>query len=191
MSLSLSPSRVVDVLTRLAAAFAIEYAPFALRSYAVVFVHVCEIFGNLFGSCIEQHYANTTTEWGWRLPYAIEWAFPLPLIIAVFLAPESPWWLVRKGRHDRALKELGRLNNGQPNDEETLALIQHTVQLEKQLKFGSKYIDAFKGTNLRRTEVSFMTNMANYLVGFGLKGSTYFMEQAWVYLSFLSSTRAR
>ena len=33
-----------------------------------------------------------------RIPIALQWMFPTPLAILLFIAPESPWWLVRKGR---------------------------------------------------------------------------------------------
>ena len=107
-------------MTHATAAYAIELAPLALRPYAPIVVHVFEILGNLFATVVTQQYTLNVTEWGWRTPIAVEWAFPVPIICFLFFAPESPWWLVRKGRHDDALKALARLHNGQADDNEAL-----------------------------------------------------------------------
>lgn len=37
--------------------------------------------------------------------------WPVPLLVGVALAPESPWWLVRKGRYEDAKKALLRLTS--------------------------------------------------------------------------------
>lgn len=29
-----------------------------------------------------------TDEWGWRIPYATQWVWPIPIIIGVLVAPE-------------------------------------------------------------------------------------------------------
>ncbi|KAJ7144059.1 hypothetical protein C8R44DRAFT_915998 [Mycena epipterygia] len=34
-----------------------------------------------------------TDQWAYRIPYALQWMWPVPLLIGVALAPESPWWL--------------------------------------------------------------------------------------------------
>lgn len=31
---------------------------------------------------------NRTDEWGWRIPYATQWIWPIPIIIGIFFAPE-------------------------------------------------------------------------------------------------------
>jgi SP family general alpha glucoside:H+ symporter-like MFS transporter len=30
-----------------------------------------------------------TDDWGWKMPYAVQWMWPVPLIVIVFFAPES------------------------------------------------------------------------------------------------------
>ena len=127
-----------------------------------------------------QAYSDSLSTWAWRLPYAIQWGFPIPVIIAIWFAPESPWWLVRHGKDAAALKALSRLHNGESNDDEMLALIQHTVGLERALAVGGTYLDCFKGVNLRRTEIAFMSSLAQNFSGFALSGSTYFFETAYV-----------
>jgi SP family general alpha glucoside:H+ symporter-like MFS transporter len=67
--------------------------------------------------------------------------WPVPLLIGVLLAPESPWWLVRKGRTDDAKKSLLRLTSlNKETDfdaDETISMMVHTTALEE--KVSGKY----------------------------------------------------
>ena len=80
----------------------------------------------------------------------------MPLIIGCFFAPESPWWLVRKGRIEEARRTLQRLhsNSTERHIEDALALMIHTNAIEEEINRGTSYLDCFKGTNRRRTEIA-------------------------------------
>lgn len=86
------------------------------------------------------------------MPIALQWMFPTPLAILMFLAPESPWWLTRKGRladAEKAVKRLGRRTaNDNPGD--AVAMMKRTIELEKSIKQPS-LIELWKGTDLYRT----------------------------------------
>lgn len=100
------------------------------------------------------------SEWAYRIPFAIQWVWPLPLAILTYLAPESPWWLVRKGRFEEAKRSLDRLCAA-PVDivdtSNTLAMIKRTVDTERARMIEGRYTDCFKGINLRRTEISMIS----------------------------------
>lgn len=122
-------------------------------------------------------------QWAYRIPYALQWMWPVPLLIGVALAPESPWWLVRKGRLAEAKKSLLRLTSTNRETDfdadETIAMMQHTTQLEEKITTGASYLDCFKGTDLRRTEIVCMVWAIQNLSGNSFSGySTYFLEQA-------------
>jgi len=109
--------------------------------------------------------------------------WPVPLIIGVFLAPESPWWLVRKGRIEDAKKSLLRLTSlDRETDfdaDETVAMMVHTTALEEKITQGASYWDCFKGTDLRRTEIVCMAWAMQNLSGNAFSGySSYFLQQA-------------
>jgi SP family general alpha glucoside:H+ symporter-like MFS transporter len=116
--------------------------------------------------------------------------WPVPLLIGVALAPESPWWLVRKGRIEDAKKALLRLTSLDKetdfNADDTIAMMVHTTKLEEKITAGASYLDCFKGTDLRRTEIVCMVWAMQNLSGNSFSGySTYFLKQAG-----LSSSRA-
>jgi hypothetical protein len=62
--------------------------------------------------------------------------FPTPLAILLFIAPESPWWLVRKGRLAEAEKAVTRLGrrSADKNAADTVAMMRRTIELEKNVK---------------------------------------------------------
>lgn len=108
--------------------------------------------------------------------------FP-PLIIGIYLAPESPWWLVRVGRFEDAKKSLMRLTSPKRDPTfdaaETVDMIRHTNELEKDMTEGASYLDCFKGVNLRRTEIVCMLFVSQNLAGNTFSNySTYFFAQA-------------
>lgn len=94
---------------------------------------------------------------GWRLPFLLQWVWPVPLLIGAYFAPESPWNAVRRGEVEMARKSLMRLRNDSPEKEaevnSTLAFIRHTTALEEAETEGAGFMECFKGTNLRRTEI--------------------------------------
>lgn len=95
-------------------------------------------------------------EWSYRIPFAVQWAFMPIILIPLVFAPDSPYFLVRRGRMHDAVKALGRLHAPDPsiNDEQIVADIAETARLETELKVGGSYPACFKRINLRRTEIA-------------------------------------
>lgn len=127
-------------------------------------------------------------EWGYKIPFALQWMWPVPLIIGIYLAPESPWWLVRRGRIEDAKKSLLRLTDRNSlvdfNSDETISMMIHTNEMEKEAQSGTTYLDLFKGVSLRRTEIVCCTWCVQTLCGATFMGySTYFYQQAGMDIS--------
>lgn len=79
------------------------------------------------------------------------------MIIGAWFAPESPWNSVRRGQLEEARNSIRRLRQSATTEvddvESVLAYIVYTTQVEEAETSGSTYLDCFKGTNLRRTEI--------------------------------------
>jgi len=170
------------VFQTLTTTYAAEVTPVPLRPYLTTYVNLCWVIGQLLAAGILKGFVNVTDEWAYRVPYAIQWIWPLPIALTAFLAPESPWWLVRHGKLDQARAALLKLTskkNTRFNVEDTLAMMIHTNELEIQQTAGTSYLDCFKGVDLRRTEVTCMTWLIQQTSGSPMIGwGTYFMIQA-------------
>ncbi|CAI7603080.1 unnamed protein product [Penicillium viridicatum] len=155
--------------------------PVALRAYLTTYVNLCWVFGQLIASGVLRGLVGNTDQWAYRIPFAIQWVWPVPIFIGVFFAPESPWWLVRKDRREDAIKAVKRLTRADPNfsAEETVSMIVYTNAMEQQTETGASYMDCFKGTDLRRTEIACCVWAVQSLCGSGLMGySTVFYQRA-------------
>ncbi|RMD43810.1 hypothetical protein DV735_g1304, partial [Chaetothyriales sp. CBS 134920] len=146
-------------------------------------VNFCWGLGQIIGNGAVKGTLAYNNEWSYRVPYALQWMWPLPLAIGIYLAPESPWWLVRKGRLDDAKRSLIRLTSvNRETDfdpDATVAMIAHTTALEEQITAGATYLDCFRGVDLRRTEIVCMIWAIQNLSGNSFSGySTYFLVQA-------------
>ena len=157
--------------------------PVPLRCYLTTYVNLCWVMGQLIASGVLRGLLDRTDQWGYRIPFALQWMWPVPIIIGCILAPESPWWCIRKGYLDRAKMNLVRLTSPERdpnfNADDTVAMMIHTNELEKEISAGTSYLDCFKGTDLRRTEIVCITWAIQNLCGSAFMGySTYFYTQA-------------
>ncbi|EPS26913.1 hypothetical protein PDE_01853 [Penicillium oxalicum 114-2] len=171
------------VFQTLTITYASEVCPVALRGYLTTYVNFCWGMGQAIGLGVIKSMVNRTDEWAYRIPYALQWMWPVPLMIAICFAPESPWWLVRKGRLDEAKKALLRLTSlDRETDfdaDETIAMMVHTNALEEAISHDATYLDCFRGTDLRRTEIICMVWAIQNLSGNAFSSySSYFLQQA-------------
>ena len=49
---------------------------------------MCWVIGGLFSTGVLTGLMKNTTQWGYRIPFALQWIWPIPIILATLLAPE-------------------------------------------------------------------------------------------------------
>jgi SP family general alpha glucoside:H+ symporter-like MFS transporter len=170
------------VFQTITTAYASEVCPIQLRAYLTTYVNLCWVFGQLIGSGVLRAMVESTSANAYRIPFAIQWMWPPLLIVGVYFAPESPWWLVRHGRLEEAKKSLLRLTTKHDTNfdvDNAIAMMEHTNEVEKEISAGTHYWDCFTGVDLRRTEISSIVWLVQSVCGSTFMGySTVFYEQA-------------
>jgi len=134
--------------------------------------------GQLLANGVIAGTSQLNNHWAYSAPFAVQWLWPLIILSAVPFAPESPWWLVRKGRLEEAEKALRQLASAKVDVKPMLAMIIETDRLELEMETGTTFMDCFKKINIRRTEIavgvySIQVFSGIYLVGY----ATYFFQR--------------
>ncbi|KAH7176295.1 alpha-glucosides permease MPH2/3 [Dactylonectria macrodidyma] len=165
-----------------APAYCSEIVPIQLRAPATQMLQMFWAIGAIIVGAVTYVYNEDTTEDAYRIPIALQWMFPTPLAILIFCAPESPWWLVRKGRLDDAVRAVGRLGRSSviENASETVAMMRRTIELEK-TETEPNLLELFQGTDRYRTLIVCGVYAAQNLTGNLIANqAVYFFKQAGI-----------
>ncbi|KAI5304861.1 hypothetical protein KEM56_005798 [Ascosphaera pollenicola] len=165
----------------LSPAYSVELCPLAFRPYIAAYTNVCFAAGQFISMGALQGLLARNDQWSYRIPYALQWMLPGPLIIAAIWMPESPWWLIRQGKYAECDKTLKRLTAGEQRNKtkQLVAMMIQTDEIEAEAEAGSSYIDCYKGTNLRRTEIACVAFVGQVTCGSQFAyNASYFFRQA-------------
>lgn len=78
------------VFQTLSTTYACEVVPTVLRSYVTAYVCMCWGASILLSSGVVRAVTSIDGNLAWKLPFACQWVWPIPLLIAAYLTPESP-----------------------------------------------------------------------------------------------------
>ncbi|WAO84722.1 MFS domain-containing protein [Fusarium falciforme] len=169
------------ILATTAPAYASEVLPPVLRTYMTSYTNMCFIIGQLISAGVLKGLSTRTDALGYKIPFALQWVWPVFLIPLIWMSPESPWYLVRMGKLHEAEESLRRLQSPKATNvdpQKTLSTIIYTNNLEQQLQVGTSYWDCFKGFELRRTEIACVVFAGQILCGICFAyNSSYFFSQ--------------
>lgn len=90
----------------IAPTYASEIAPLPLRALMTSYINLSSVIGQFIGQGIMTGLDSRTDEWAYRIPFAIQWVWPVLVLSLIYFAPESPYWLVRKGKYEEAEKVM-------------------------------------------------------------------------------------
>lgn len=125
---------------------------------------------------------NYHNRWAYRAVFCSQYGFAAIATLFVGFMPESPWWLVNKGREEKALRSLHRLGYSAASGEDVkrLANIKVTLEEVRRETEGVSYLECFRKSNFRRTIVSISPLLVQQFTGivFAASYSTYYAQLA-------------
>ena len=129
-----------------------ETAPKWIRGAIVGAYQFAITIGLLLAAVIDNATHLRYDTGSYRIPIAVQFAWSLILIFGMLVLPETPRFLIKKGRREKAAKALGKLRRLPPDHPaitEELNEVESNHQFEMSIgKAG--YIDCFRGKMLKR-----------------------------------------
>ncbi|RFU81725.1 sugar inositol transporter [Trichoderma arundinaceum] len=165
----------------IAPTYASEICPLALRGLLTAFINLAFVIGQFIAQGVAAGLEGREDEWAYKAPFALQWLWPLVILVGLPFAPESPYWLVRQGRKEDARSALVKLSSSKnaPDIDQVLLGVEQTDLLEQEFEATTNYWDLFKGANRVRTEITIMVYLIQVIAGNPLIGyANYFFEQA-------------
>lgn len=154
--------------------YASDITPAKIRPYLTTYVNLCWVMGQLIAAGVLRGCQTLDNDWGWRIPFAIQWVWAPFILLGTYLAPESPWWLVRKGRYEDARISVLKATTPQPDIEfspdSVVVMIKDTNDLEEAMHGGVGYLDCFKGVEKRRTLIACVVWLTQAWCGAAMTG---------------------
>jgi len=134
--------------------------------------------GQLAANLILKGTGTLSSSVAYKIPFALQFIFPSILLLGLPFTPESPWYLARSGNPTKALATLFRL--GYPSPSNTLSEISKTITAEEAKSSSTSYLDCFRGSDARRTEIAMGIFAVAQLTGvvFTIGYSSYFFQLA-------------
>ncbi|PYH92304.1 aldehyde dehydrogenase [Aspergillus ellipticus CBS 707.79] len=138
--------------------------PAVVRGAAIAVYVFSHFFGAFLSAIATYETAKIDGNMAWKIPTAIMWTFPCLSLIFCWLVPESPRWLIRKNKVEKASKQLEYLYKGQDVDiNGEIAFLQKSIEADAQTK--GSWAELFQGTNKRRTLIAIMAALPSQLAG--------------------------
>ncbi|KAK7033540.1 hypothetical protein VNI00_012764 [Paramarasmius palmivorus] len=126
--------------------------------------------GWIFGSWVIFGTLHWQSDWSWRLPLLLQAVGPGILFLISFFCPESPRWLVRSGKKDKAHEILAKYHaNGDLTDELVESeLLQIVVALDGKVEQSPWGALLSTPGNRRRTMLTFVLFTGPVFTGLGV-----------------------
>lgn len=140
-------------------AYNAETAPPAVRGLLAGSIMFVTSLGNLWGAGMSRAYSTHLTKEGWMIPVAMQFIPALLILALIPLTPESPRWLLLKGKKQQAKANLDKIRLRADVDSGATAAEIDALEVLIEDSFAKEqgtWLDLFKGNYLRRTWVSIL-----------------------------------
>ncbi|KAF4126478.1 Sugar (and other) transporter [Geosmithia morbida] len=157
-----------------------EIVPAPVRGLIVGSYQLSLILGGLVINSICLRTSTLTSNQAWRIPLGLFYIVPSIIAASVWFLPESPRWLLQKGRVDEARENLHKFRVGTLYSEEAIEdeLRDIQDQLRREADKGS-YVELFSRNNIKRTAIVIGINFFQQATGqqFGSQYGAIYVKQ--------------
>lgn len=138
----------VGLISAIVPLYQSETAPKWIRGAIVGCYQLAITIGLLLAAIVNNSSHNRDDTGSYRIPIAVQFAWAIILVFGMLILPETPRYLIKRGRHDAAAKSLSRLRR---LDVSHPALMEELAEVEANHNYiqslgKASYIDLFKGT---------------------------------------------
>jgi len=137
----------VGLVSALIPLYQSETAPKWIRGVIVGSYQLAITIGLLLAAVVNNATQNRNDTGSYRIPIAVQFAWALVLITGMIILPETPRYLIRSGKPEKAAQSLSRLRR-LPQDHEAIRDELGEIQANHEYELGlgkATYIDCFKG----------------------------------------------
>ncbi|KAI3547475.1 hypothetical protein CABS01_11143 [Colletotrichum abscissum] len=141
--------------------YAAENSPPSIRGALVMSWQMWTAFGIALGTAF--NLAVYYAKYNWRLMLGAPFLPAVPLLCLIYLCPESPRWLMKKGRYRDAWKSMIQLRHNNIQCARDMYAIHAQLQLESQVlgksNYASRFMELFTIPRVRRANLAAFTVM--------------------------------
>ncbi|KAK3983839.1 putative polyol transporter 1 [Cladorrhinum sp. PSN332] len=123
--------------------YAAENSPAAIRGALVMSWQMWTAFGIFLGTAFNLAVFNVDERYNWRLMLGAPFIPAVPLLLLIYLCPESPRWYMKKNRYADAWKSMVKLRHNELQVARDIFYIHSQLELEIQLLRNSTYAQRF------------------------------------------------
>ncbi|KAK4117857.1 general substrate transporter [Canariomyces notabilis] len=132
-----------------------ESSPARYRGWFLTIFQFFTSFGTLIGTIIDWATAKRPDKSAYLIPLGMIYIVPVIMAVAMFFIPESPRWLILRGKHEEGVKALRWLRPVGAAVEDEAAEIRAAIEREKELGSQVQVLDMFRNpVDRRRTILS-------------------------------------
>lgn len=124
---------------------------------------------------------DPNNDWQWKTPIACQIPLAVSLALGMFMFPESPRWLLVKGREEMARNSFASFQSRDAYSVEVTKQVEEVrqcLEIERRIEKTASWSQIYRGTNLRRTAVSALVLISLPLTGiqFVAPYAAFFLE---------------
>lgn len=157
----------VGLISMLIPLYQSETAPKWIRGTIVGTYQLAITFGLLLAAIVDNSTGGRNDSGSYRIPVAVQFAWGIIMIVGMAILPESPRYLIKVGRYEKAAKALSRLRRLDSSHPTLVAeLAEVRANHEYELSLGSSsYGETVKGTIGKRLLTGCMLQALQQLSG--------------------------